>query len=116
MTIWQFAPTWLKKVDIQEALRGLGNDPNDLSDIINGAKAIYNHAFNPETEPSTQSTEELTYINDQNVTNYKKSKMDAYAQLWSVLVSDVTTEFIKKFQPLFKKFVKPGTYLYESED
>ena len=113
MTIWQFAPTWLKKVDIQGKLRSISDD-----DLLKGAKAIYNHAFNPETmpSPSTDSDDPINFINEQNVTNYKKSKMDAYAQLWSVLVTDVTTDFIKKFQPLFKKFVKPGTYLYESEE
>lgn len=111
MTIWQFAPTWLKRVDIQGKLRAISDD-----DLLKGAKAIYNHAYNPSTAPTTQTLEELTYINDQNTTNYKKSKMDAYAQLWSILVSDVTSEFINRFQPLFKKFVKPGTYLYESEE
>lgn len=76
MTIWQYAPTWLKRVDIQGKLRSISDD-----DLIIGAKAVHNHAFNPSTEPSTQSLDELTYINDQNTTNYKKSKMDAYGQL-----------------------------------
>lgn len=111
MTIWQYAPTWLKRVDIQGKLRSITD-----SDLLNGAKVIYNHAYNPSTAPSTQTLEELTYINDQNTTNYKKTKMDAYTQLWSILVSDVTEEFMNRFKPLFKTFVKPGTYLYESEE
>lgn len=116
MTIWQYAPTWLKRVNIQKALRGLGNDPDDLSDIIAGAKVIYNQAANPETEPSTLELEEINYINTQNTTNYKKSKMDAYTQLWTILVSDVTEEFINRFRFLFKKSVSPFTKLYVEEN
>lgn len=114
--IWQYGPAWEKRLDIQAAVRALGENPSDLSDIIEGAKAIHNHAFNPATEPSTQDTEELNYVNDQNVTKYNKSKMDAYGQLWSLIATDVTEEFLARFKPLFKTFVKPGTYLYESED
>lgn len=110
LTIWQYAPAWLKRVDIQGKLRAISDD-----DLLKGAKVIYNHAFNPSTEPSTQTLNELTYINDQNTTNYKRSKMDAYTQLWSILVSDVTEEFLSKFKPLFKKFVSPFTELYEDE-
>lgn len=110
MTIWQYAPAWLRRLDVQEQLRKISN-----ADLVKGAKVIYNHALNPSTEPSTQTLNELTYINDQNTTNYKKSEMDAYTQLWAILVSDVTEEFMARFKPLFKTFVKPGTYLYESE-
>lgn len=109
--IWQYGPAWEKKLDIQKKVRELTAD-----DLLTGSKAIHNHAFNPSTEPSTGSLDELTYINEQNTTNYKKSKMDAYAQLWGLVVTDVTEEFLARFRPLFKTFVKPGTYLYESEE
>ena len=43
--------------------------------------------------------------------------MDAYTQLWDLLVSDVTNEFLNKFRPLFKQFVRPERqYIYESEE
>ena len=109
--IWQYGPAWEKRLDIQAAIKDL-----DADDIIKGAKATHNHAFNPATEPSTVDTEELNYVNDQNVTKYEKSLMDAYGQLWSLIATDVTDEFLARFKPLFKTFVKPGTYLYESED
>jgi hypothetical protein len=101
-TIWQFAPTWIKKLNIQSDLRGLSE-----ADLLKGAKTIHNHAFNPSTEPSTATLEELTYINDQDTTNYKRSKMDAYAQIWNLLVTDVTENFLSRFSHLFKKFVGP---------
>ncbi len=111
MTIWQYAPAWIKRLDIQSKLRAL----ND-TDIVTGAKIIYNQAANPETEPSTTELEEINYINNQNTTNYKKSKMDAYTQLWTILVSDVTEEFINRFKFLFKKSVSPFTKLYIEEN
>ena len=113
--IWQYGPTWEKRLEIQGNLRNLLNVANE-ADLLAGAKAIYNHAFNPSTDPSTQSLTELTYINDQNTTNYKKSKMDAYTQLWGLLATDVTEDFLEKFRPLFKKFISPFTILYESEE
>lgn len=111
MTIWQYAPAWLRRLDVQEKLRAISND-----DLVKGAKVIYNHAYNPSTEPATDAETALNYINDQNTTNFKKSKMDAYTQLWSILVSDVTEEFMARFKPLFKKFVSPYTELYEGEN
>lgn len=109
--IWKYGPTWEKKLEIQGNLRELSEDA-----LLVGAKAIYNHAFNPETTPSTQDLDELTYINDQNTTNYKKSVMDAYGQLWGLLATDVTESFLANFSVLFKKFISPVTYVYESEE
>ena len=71
--IFMYGPSWSKKLEIQDTLRGLNLD--DSSEIYKGGKAIYNHSYNPSTAPSTGSLEELTTINDQNTTNYKKSKL-----------------------------------------
>lgn len=109
--IFMYGPTWEKRLDVQEALRNLS-----LDDLILGSKAIYNHAFNPSTEPSTATLEELTYINDQNTTNYKRSKMDAYSQLWELLSTDVTSQFLDKFQVCFKQFVMPTRILIFETD
>lgn len=109
--MWQYGPAWEKKLDIQKKVRELTAD-----DLLTGAKAVHNHAFNPSTEPSTGSLEELTYINDQNTTQYKKSKMDAYGQLWGLIATDVTEEFLARFKPLFQKAINLKPYLFESED
>ena len=109
--IFQYGPTWEKRLAIQTSLRTISD-----TDLLIGAKAIYNHAYNPSTAPSTGSLDELTYTNEQNTTNYKKSKMDAYAQLWDLLATDVTGEFLAKFQKCFKQFVKPErTFIYVTE-
>ena len=112
--IFEFGPTWEKRLDIQSKLRNLTDDQ-----LLQGSKAIYNSAMNPSAAPGTQTLEELDYINQQNTTNYKRSKMEAYGQLWELLNTDVTTAFISKFKVCFKTFVrpeKPILYVTEEED
>lgn len=111
-TIFMYAPTWQKRLDIQANLRALSEE-----EIIAGSKAIYNHAFNPSTEPSTSSLSELIHINEQNTTNYKKSKMEAYAMLTELIDTDVTEEFVAKFKKLFLTVVSPDyPLLYATEE
>lgn len=111
--IFQYGPAWEKRLAIQDRLKQLTEtDP----EFRKGSKAIYNQAMNPATEPTTATLTELTYINQQNTTNYNKSLMDAYAQLWGLIDTDVTEDFLKKFQKLFKQFVKPEhTHIYVTE-
>lgn len=105
--VFQYGPTWEKRLDIQNKLRNLTED-----ELMYGTKAIYNTANNPGTEPSTGSLEELPYINSQNTTGYKKSKMDAYANLLALLDTDVTEDFIRKFGKLFITILEPREPLY----
>ena len=105
--IWQYGPTWEKRLDIQTKLRAL-----TLDDISTGSIAKYNHALNPTEINSTSgegtfTDDELSYINEQNVTKHKKGPLDAYAQLWDLLDTDVTSEFLNKFTKCFKQFVYP---------
>lgn len=110
-TVFMYGPTWEKRLDIQDKLRALSED-----DIVRGSKAIYNHAYNPGTAPSTDSLDELLAINDQNTTQYKKSKLEAYALLMSIIQTDVTADFISKFKKLFIVVLAPDyPLLYETE-
>ncbi|MBO7716251.1 MAG: hypothetical protein J6S85_21985 [Methanobrevibacter sp.] len=110
--IFQSGPSWEKRLSIQSTLRGLTE-----SDLLLGAKAIYNHAYNPSTTPSTGSDTELDYINEQNTTNYKKSKLEAYQILWELIKFDVTEEFLDRFKKLFLVIVMPEEpLLYVEED
>lgn len=109
--IYQYGPTWEKRLEIQKNLREL-----DDTALLTGSMQIYNHAFNPSAEPSTDSSEALPFISDQNVSNTKRSKLDAYTILWDMLKTDVTDQFLRRFESLFKKFVIPEqTLLYVSE-
>lgn len=98
--IFSYAPAWERKVQIQKTIMELAE-----SDLVTGAKQIYNHALNPSTAPSTGSLEELTYINDQNVAIHKKAKMEAYNILWELIHTNHTEEFLTRFKDCFSKFV-----------
>lgn len=210
--IWQYGPTWEKRLSIQDTLRGfteadlktgairaltgtgdittdntgtktnvktgsiadahtgtIGNSGSDTYNNLAEAKTgqdIHNHAYNPETDPSS-GTGELGFINEQHVDKFNDTttttgsiahantqtnnntdtttftnvqdqvtdnlkqvqtnnttdtdtltigKLDAYQQLWEMLETDVTAEFLNKFAICFKKFVLPRTYLYVTEE
>jgi len=108
-----YGPVWERKKAIQKSLRDLSE-----AELLQGAKQIYNHAFNPSTEPTTAELEEVTHINDQNTTNNKKSKMEAYSILWANLHVDATDEYINKFKNCFSRFVGdqfPIIYIEEDD-
>lgn len=142
--IWQFGPTWEKRLDIQQSLRlltadelALGTSTTSVStgtssgNSTDTGSSIKNHAFDPTTSPTTA---ELNYIDQQTtdkmngtstISNQdsrnanqtiRKSKMDAYMQLWELLDNDVTNEFLAKFQKLFKQFVRPEARLIYVSD
>lgn len=100
--IYMYGPTWSKRREIQAKLRNLTDE-----ELTIGAKAIYNSASNPGTLPSTASLEELTAIDSQNTTNYKKSKLEGYSLLLNLLETDITKEFITKFRHLFITIAQP---------
>lgn len=101
-TIFMYGPAWEKRLEIQKKLLTLTEE-----EIMKGSTAIYNSAINPSVEPSTETLEELPYINTQNSTKYKKSKIDAYANLYSLIETDVTEQFIGRFKKLFITVVEP---------
>ena len=111
-TIFEYGPTWEKRLEIQKDLRNLTEE-----DLLKGATQITNHSFDPGTAPSTIDTDELDTVNDQNVNKYKRSKLDAYQYLDGMLKTDVTKEFINRFKGLFNPFAQPQLPLwYVSED
>lgn len=110
-TIFMYGPAWEKRLEIQSTLRNLSED-----DIIKGAKQINNHSYNPSTMPSTNSLEELPTINEQNTSQYKKSKLDAYNLLWNLITTDVTEEFLSKFKKYFLSIVSPQKPLWYVTD
>lgn len=106
--IYQYGPTWEKRLEIQSQIRGL-----TLEDAAEGSRSIYNHAYNPENGPSTQDTEELDFVNDQNVSKNKKAPLEAAMGLWDMLRVDVSETFLKEFTKLFLRVVRPQrTYIY----
>lgn len=111
-TIFTKGPTWQRKLKLQADIRALSED-----DLKTGATTILNQALHPEEAPTTGTTEELDYINQQNVSKHKRSKLDAYAFLMDLLKTDVTESFLQAFSPLFSKFVDPDIlHIYISKD
>lgn len=112
--IFQYGPNWEKQLEIQDKLRKLSEE-----DIRLGSRQIYNTAQNPSTEPSTDTTDELSYINNQNVTKNQRGVLEGYATLLSLLRTDVTQEFLNRFRKLFLTIVQPEEpllYITEVDD
>lgn len=105
--IFQYGPTWQKELSIQKEIRTLSIDV-----FQEGTRNTVNNATNPSTQPSTVDTEELPYVNQQNVSKTKRSKADGYALMLSLLKEDVTEDFIRRFQKLFLTIVEPELPLW----
>lgn len=106
-TIFMYGPSWEKRLDIQSKVRSLTED-----DITRGSKRINNRSYNPSTEPTTGTLEELTTINEQITDGWKKSKLEGYSNLMVLVDTDVTEEFIGKFKKLFITVVEPNLPLW----
>lgn len=110
-TTFSYGPSWEKKLEIQKKLRELSD-----TDLLTGATQILNHAYNPGTEPTTATLDELPGINEQNASKLKKDKLNTYSTLYNVLVDDVTERFISKYGKLFIIVPQPVDMLhYETQ-
>lgn len=99
--VFQYGPVWEKELEIQNKLVKLSDE-----ELMTGSKQIYNHAYNPSTAPGTDTLQELTYIDKQNTSSVKRSQLDGYALLLSLLDDNITAAFLKRFKNLFKFIVK----------
>lgn len=110
--LFQYGRAWEKRYQLQLDIMELG-----VEEVMLGAKEINNHAYNPNSAPSTSTLQELTYINEQNTTTRKRNVVDAYRSLWDMIKTDVTEQYLDKFQHLFKTFVAPeNVVLYYDGD
>ena len=106
-TIFSYAPTWEKRLDVQEKLRKMSD-----AELFTGQTTINNHSFNPSTAPSTSTLDELTTINEQHTMKGKRDKLTAYTELSRALWTDVTEQFLDKFQKLFLIILQPEIPLW----
>lgn len=110
--LWQNAPLWQREIELQREVRKLKMD-----DIVSGTKSIYNHSYNPSTEPSSDSESILNTINDQNVSIQKRDKLKAVMDYESILSANPTDYYLSKFKELFISIVEPQyEALYETEE
>lgn len=101
--IFMYAPTWEKRLSLQKKIRELTDE-----ELMTGDKVVYNNALNPNSQPSTSSLQELNYINSQNTTNNKRSKISAYMAQYNMLETDVTKELLDRFNKLFISIYQPN--------
>ena len=109
--IFEYGPYLEKDLEMQKEVLKL-----DINDLREGTKAIYNSALNPGTYPSTNSLQELDYINQQNTTNYKKSKAEAILVLKEIMNKNLIKEFLGRFKNLFIGICYPNYSRYYIND
>ncbi len=98
-----YAPNYLKNKANLKRIRNLTDE-----ELFVGTKQINNSAMNPSTPPSTATLEELTAIDAQHTTTFKKGKLDGITMQNSMLgESDGTERFLNHFRRLFDKIVRP---------
>ena len=105
--IMSYGPQYERELGVQTTLLNMSDEELQVS-----SKAIYNSSFNPSEAPTTDTLDELTTINQQNVTKHKRSKLDAYAMLMDLLDADLTKNFIKRFDHLFVRILRTNQPLY----
>lgn len=116
LKVWQimfeYGPTWAKRLEIQEKLRGLTDDQ-----LKTGSSIITNIASNPQTSPDTGTTGYISYTDQQTAQNQKKSLLGGYASLVELLETDVCAYYLDRFGSLFKHvFVPDANAIYVTED
>ena len=108
-TIFQYAPAWIKRLEIQHTLHGM--DINS-EEFLRGSAQILNTSMNPSEDPGTDSMTALSTINQQNVNIQKRDKFKALAILEELLKTDITGAFLDRFRPLFRTIVAPQRPLF----
>lgn len=107
--VGSYAPAFIKSLDVQKKLMAMDLDSGD---IVDGNTIILNHAENPNSAPSTQTLSELTYIDSQNTQKYKRSKLEGYANLLTLLDDDLYGKFAQRFANMFVRIAMPQYPLY----
>lgn len=95
-TVFQYGPTWSKRLELQDKIRNLSDE-----ELQKGTVTIYNNARNPNTAPGADTWTALPGINSQNQTLNKRGLADAYATADAILRIDVTEEFLARFDKFF---------------
>ena len=106
MTVFEYGPTWSKRLEIQEKVRNMSDD-----EIQKGTIMTYNTAMNPDGAPTTETWDTLQGINSQNKNLYQRGKLDSYAYIDQILKVDVTRDFVEKFKKFFDIMASPGMKL-----
>ena len=105
--IFMYGPTWERRLALQNKIRNLTDE-----EMMDGSTATHTHADNPGTKGPVIDD----YIDSQNTTKYKKSKIEGLALASELLNTDVTRDFINRFSKLFIRIIAPYAPLYYETD
>jgi hypothetical protein len=108
-TIFQYAPAWIKRLEIQHTLHEMDLDSEEF---LRGSAVISNISLNPSEDPGTDTMTALSTINQQNTNIQKRDKFKALAILEELLKTDITGAFLDKFRSLFRTIVAPQRPLF----
>lgn len=109
--IFEYFPTWSKKLDVQDDLRGLTDEQ-----IALGSKQVYNKALNPGGVTPTGIDDEINTINEQTVAKSKRGVLERKSLYSAMLNTDFNQYFLARFRTLFLTVVQPELPLwYETE-
>ncbi len=107
--MFQYMPVWVKELDIQNKLLTLTEE-----EILKGSVTKHTHGFNPSDVPGTANSDtEIETVNDQSLSRYTKSKMEAYAIQLELLQDNKTEKFLNRFKKLFMTVVDIDDILEE---
>lgn len=108
--MFEYGPTWETRIKAQSKIRDLLTS----DELFDSSTAIFNTSLNPSTKP-TEAFEPLKTINQQNANKWKKNKLEGYAALMDVMKTDVSEQFLDKFDRLFREFMLPdGNLIYKT--
>lgn len=112
--VFQYGPTWEKKLEIQDFLRKIDIESNEWLD---SSKSVNNVALNPATDPEQDVFSTIETINQQTTNINRRGKLNGIAILMEILKNDVTGEFLQKFKRLFRTITYTSRpLLYETEE
>jgi len=110
--VFKYGPDFEKKMELQKKIRSLTEE-----ELSKGTTAIYNHADNPSTIPTSQDFEQLHKIDSQTATGYKKARVDSLMLQYDAMNTRYIEEFLRRFDNLFSPFPAeiPLYYYIEGE-
>ena len=104
--LYSCGPTYEKKMAIQKTLREMTDD-----ELLTNGQMISKMGYNPSTvqeDGGVNSVSDISTVDQQNSTKTVSGKLNAYANLWLALKTDITSAFINDFKDLFISVILPG--------
>jgi hypothetical protein len=101
--IYMYGPTWEKRLTLLDDMY-----KKTIDQIKEGDITFNNYADNPDTlSPNSDKLTPLSLISQQSISGKKKGELEAYAAYLNQTITDVSKEFIDRFNTLFIAITAP---------